>query len=260
MEIHSCVHAFMRSCTIRPSHATPIPHRLSNPSCLHALVLTFLLYGVFIGVCIKLMFAACLSSLIELPFTFVCAADFALLTRFQPSYSSIPSTIMQRYAARSILRASIATAPAHARTLATLTRSPVFNTIPASASRLVSPSSSSSSLSFTLTRPFSVQVAKDDSDLRTAIEGAGPKLVVVDWSAGWCGPCKAIAPVVEELSKANAGSVVFIKADIDTLQNASVEAGVQAVPTFHFIKNGELVDEFSGADHNKLKLLVQKHK
>ena len=107
-------------------------------------------------------------------------------------------------------------------------------------------------------RCMSVRNVLTDDDLRAALEGAGSKLVVVDWSAGWCGPCKAIAPIYEQLAAATP-DVVFVKADIDTLQDASVEAGVQSVPTFHFIKNNELVAEFSGADANKLKALVKQH-
>ena len=105
-------------------------------------------------------------------------------------------------------------------------------------------------------RGMAVHAVKDDNDLRKLLETNSDKLVIVDWTAGWCGPCKQIAPVYESLSKEHT-NVVFIKADIDTLQDASVEAGVQSVPTFHFIKNNELVGEFSGADQNKLKSYIK---
>jgi thioredoxin 1 len=109
-----------------------------------------------------------------------------------------------------------------------------------------------------LRRSMSVLSVRDDAELRTAISGAGEKLVIVDWSAKWCQPCKQIAPIYETLSDENK-NVVFLKADIDVLSDASVEAGVQSVPTFHFIKNSEMVAEFAGADANKLKMLIQQH-
>lgn len=114
------------------------------------------------------------------------------------------------------------------------------------------------SVSAPLRRGMAVHSVKDDSELRSLLEKSGEKLVIVDWSAAWCAPCKQIAPVYEALSNENK-NVVFIKADIDVLQDASVEAGVQSVPTFHFIKNNELVAEFSGADQNKLKTLIKQH-
>jgi thioredoxin 1 len=104
-----------------------------------------------------------------------------------------------------------------------------------------------------------VQKVLDDEDLRAALNAAGSKLVVVDWYAEWCAPCRRIAPLVEQLAE-QTPSAVFLKADIDTLEDASVEAGVQSVPTFHFIKDGQLVAEFSGADMNKLKELVAQYK
>jgi len=105
----------------------------------------------------------------------------------------------------------------------------------------------------------SVTKVLDDEDLRSALSTAGSKLVVVDWYAEWCAPCRRIAPMLEELA-GKTPEALFLKADIDTLEDASVEAGVQSVPTFHFIKDGQLVAEFSGADINKLRELVAEHK
>jgi thioredoxin 1 len=145
-----------------------------------------------------------------------------------------------------------------------LSLSAMLRTLTRLAPVLARPAAASSSLarsvvpSLTLRRSMAVHAVKDDAELRSLLEKSGEKLVIVDWTAAWCGPCKQIAPVYESLSNENK-NVVFIKADIDTLQDASVEAGVQSVPTFHFIKNNELVAEFSGADQNKLKTLIKQH-
>ncbi|KAI2789739.1 Thioredoxin [Penicillium oxalicum] len=68
--------------------------------------------------------------------------------------------------------------------------------------------------------------------------------VVVDFFATWCGPCKAIAPVVEKMSE-NAPSVKFYKVDVDQLAEVAQENGISAMPTFVFFKDGKKVDEFT---------------
>jgi len=99
---------------------------------------------------------------------------------------------------------------------------------------------------------------EDDLELRSLIQRNPTKLVVVDWFATWCGPCQAIAPVYEQLSVEHKG-VVFIGADIEEMPDASAQAGVQAVPCFHFIKGNELVAVLTGADEVKLKELIKQH-
>uniref|UniRef100_A0A7N8X6T2 Thioredoxin n=1 Tax=Mastacembelus armatus TaxID=205130 RepID=A0A7N8X6T2_9TELE len=84
----------------------------------------------------------------------------------------------------------------------------------------------------------------------------GDKLVVVDFSATWCGPCKKIAPEYEDLSKKPENkNVVFLKVDVDEAEDVSTDCGISCMPTFHFYKNGKKVDEFSGAN---LTTLIEK--
>ena len=101
-----------------------------------------------------------------------------------------------------------------------------------------------------------VRYVEDDLELRSIINRDPQKLVVVDWFATWCGPCQAIAPLYEQLSVENK-NVVFIGADIEEMPDASAQAGVQAVPCFHFIKGNELVAVLTGADEVKLRELVK---
>ena len=107
-------------------------------------------------------------------------------------------------------------------------------------------------------RYFAVHNMSSDSELRDLISQNKSKLVIVDWSASWCGPCKQIAPIYNKLSE-QYSNAVFIKCDVDELSSSASDAGVQGVPTFHFIKNDELVDEFTGADSQKVVQTIEKH-
>jgi len=73
---------------------------------------------------------------------------------------------------------------------------------------------------------------------------ASETLVVVDFYADWCGPCKFISPQLAKLSEEMAGSVLFYKVDIDQLSFDDISS----VPTFRFFKKGQMLKEFCGAN------------
>ena len=80
--------------------------------------------------------------------------------------------------------------------------------------------------------------------------------VIVDFTASWCGPCKMISPVFEDLSKRYT-SLAFIKVDVDQMADLAAEFRIQAMPTFKvFIQNKE-VDELKGADRNALEQIIK---
>ena len=72
-------------------------------------------------------------------------------------------------------------------------------------------------------------------------------LLVVDCWAPWCGPCKMVAPVIEDLAKEYAGRVVFGKLNVDENPRIATEYAIMAIPTLFIFKNGEPVDVIQGA-------------
>ena len=73
------------------------------------------------------------------------------------------------------------------------------------------------------------------------------KLVIIDFWAEWCGPCRMVAPIIEEISEEYDGKVLVAKVDVDTNPDISSKLGIRNIPTVMFFKNGEMVDKQVGA-------------
>lgn len=86
------------------------------------------------------------------------------------------------------------------------------------------------------------------------------KLVLVDFWAAWCGPCKMIAPVLEELAVDFADRVQIVKVDVDANPEAASRFGIRSIPTLFVFKNGEKVDTVIGSHpKSELAALLNKH-
>ena len=85
-----------------------------------------------------------------------------------------------------------------------------------------------------------------DANFQTTVMESD-KLSVIDFWAEWCGPCRAIGPVIEELATECAGKVNIGKVNVDVNPNLSMNFGITSIPAILFVKGGQVVDKQIGA-------------
>tara|TARA_Y100000588_G_C14237226_1_gene917883 strand:+ start:283 stop:612 length:330 start_codon:yes stop_codon:yes gene_type:complete len=85
----------------------------------------------------------------------------------------------------------------------------------------------------------------DDNFASEVLESPTP--VLVDFWAAWCGPCRMIAPIVEELATEYAGRAKICKLDVDAAQKTAAEFGIRSIPTLLIFKEGKVADQLIGA-------------
>jgi thioredoxin 1 len=86
----------------------------------------------------------------------------------------------------------------------------------------------------------------NDNNFEEIVIGSD-KPVLVDFWAEWCGPCRMIAPILEEISAEYSGKTLVVKCDVDNSPQVAIKYSIRNIPTVLFFKNGEIVDKQVGA-------------
>ncbi|MDP3453657.1 MAG: thioredoxin [Bacteroidales bacterium] len=89
-------------------------------------------------------------------------------------------------------------------------------------------------------------IAVNDSNFNEIVIKSD-KPVVIDFWATWCGPCRMISPIIDELAAEYEGKAVIAKCDVDSSEEVPVKYGIRNIPTILFFKNGELKDKIVGS-------------
>ena len=94
---------------------------------------------------------------------------------------------------------------------------------------------------------YTMAMQISDSNFEEVKTSAGEKPLVIDFWATWCGPCRMIAPIVDEMAEKYADQVIIGKCNVDESSDLPMKYGIRNIPTLLFFKNGELVDKSVGA-------------
>ena len=106
--------------------------------------------------------------------------------------------------------------------------------------------------------PGGVPYIPDLDAFRAQMQTSGPRLLAIDFTATWCGPCQMIGPHFEAM-RPEFPFVDFCKVDVDDNQETAAQCGIRSMPTFKFYRMGSQVAEFTGADVNRLRAVLTEH-
>ncbi|XP_058817117.1 thioredoxin-like [Topomyia yanbarensis] len=105
---------------------------------------------------------------------------------------------------------------------------------------------------------MAVKAITDEAHFQTELAAAGGKLVVVDFTVAWCGPCQSISHLFDQLP-AIYPKAVFLKADVDGCTETALSQGMSTMTMFIFYRARTKIDRMQGADINVLEAKIQKH-
>eukprot|EP01083_Nonionella_stella_P005061 14728_1 len=101
-------------------------------------------------------------------------------------------------------------------------------------------------------RSFSVKTIQSEKDFNTVVKDSKDQLLVVDWKAEWCNPCKTLHPELEKFSESHT-DINFISVDVDDFQELAAEHKVSSLPTIQFFRESMKVDVVVGANPDLIK-------
>ncbi len=90
-------------------------------------------------------------------------------------------------------------------------------------------------------------VVLDDANFKNEISRAEGGPILVDFWATWCGPCRVVAPILEQIAREMKGTVRVGKLDVDQNPSTAMQFGIQSIPTLLLFKDGKVVDQMIGA-------------
>ncbi|EDV91867.1 thioredoxin-2 [Drosophila grimshawi] len=104
-----------------------------------------------------------------------------------------------------------------------------------------------------------VHVVQSSEDFKKQISDAGDKLILIDFNADWCGPCKRIAPKVDELACQYAERAIVLSVNIDEHMEITMAYNIRSMPTFVFVRCGFILESFVGSNADRLSKTMDKY-
>lgn len=103
-----------------------------------------------------------------------------------------------------------------------------------------------------------IKLIGNETELSEELNKAGDKLVVLDFFATWCDPCKRIGPIMETVAQ-QFKNVIFLKIDVDENIESSLKYEITSMPTFIFFKKKQMLERFSGSSKDKVISIINKY-